>query len=102
MASKARKELNEWEKGRIEGRTEYMTDREIGRELRIPRQTISSFLTRLKSRHSSKNLPRPGRPRITTEAQNKRIIAAAETNTHVPFASLQNIVNVPVSTSTIQ
>jgi len=102
MASKARKELNELEKGRIEGRTEYMTDREIGRELRIPRQTISSFLTRLKSRHSSKNLPRPGRPRITTEAQNKRIIAAAETNTHVPFASLQNIVNVPVSTSTIQ
>ena len=79
-----------------------MTDMEIGRELHVPRQTISSFLTRLKSRHSSENLSRPGRPRITTKAQDKRIIATAETNTRVPFASLQNIVNVPASTSTIR
>ena len=79
-----------------------MTDIEIGHELHIPRQTVSSFLTRLKTRHSSENLPRPGRPRITTKAQDKRIIAAAETNTRMPFASLQNIVNVPASTSTIR
>ena len=102
MASKPRKELSEWDKGRIEGRSEYMTDIEIGRELHIPRQTVSSFLTRLETRQSSENLPRPGRPRITTKAQDKRIITAAETNTRVPFASLQNIINVPASTSTIR
>jgi len=79
-----------------------MTDTEIGHELHIPRQTISSFLTCLETRHSSENLSRPGRPRITTKAQDKRIIAAAETNTRVPFASLQNIINVPASTSTIR
>src|SRR5579859_1508711 len=102
MASKPRKELSEWDKGRIEGRSEYMTDIEIGRELHIPCQTVSSFLTRLETRQSSENLPRPGRPRITTKAQDKRIITAAETNTRVPFASLQNIINIPASTSTIR
>ena len=100
MASEPRKELSEWDKGRIEGRSVSMTDAEIGRELHIPRRTVSNFLTRLKNRQSSENLHRHGRPRITTEAQDKRIIAAAETNTHVPFASLQNLVNVPTSTST--
>ena len=68
MTSEQRKELSEWDKRRIEGRSEYMTDMEIGRELNVPRQTISSFLTRLKSRHSLENLSRPGRPRITTKA----------------------------------
>ena len=37
-----------------------------------------------------------------TKAPDKRIISAAETNTRTPFASLQNIVNVPASTSTIR
>ena len=79
-----------------------MSDAAIGRELHIPRQTVSSFLTRLKTRHISTNLPRPGRPRITTEAQDKCIITAVETHTQVPFASLQNIVNIPASISILR
>ena len=102
MAPKQRRELNQWDKGRIEGRSTSMTNSEIGRQLRIPRRTISNFLTRLETRKTSINLPRHGHPRITTEAQDKHIIAAAETNTCVPFASLQNIVNIPASTSTIR
>jgi len=102
MASKPRKELSEWDKGRIEGRSGYMTDTEIGCDLHIPQQMVSSFLTCLKIRHSSKNLSRPGRPRITMKVQDKHIISVAETNTRVRFASLQNIVNVPASTSTIR
>src|SRR5438270_6101114 len=102
MASKPRKELSEWDKGRIEGRSEYIKDIEIGHELNIPHQTVSSFLTCLKTRQSSENLPRPGRPQITTKAQDKCIIAAVETNTRVPLALLQNIVNVSASTSTIR
>ena len=79
-----------------------MTDAEIGHELHISRRTVSNFLTYLENRQSSKNLPRHGCPRITTEAQDKCILSAAETNAHVPFASLQNIVNIPASMSTIR
>ena len=78
-----------------------MTNAEIGRQLQIPRRMVSNFLTCLKTHKTSINLPCHGCPRITTEAQDKRIIAATETNTCVPFASLQNIVNIPASTSTI-
>jgi hypothetical protein len=79
-----------------------MSDAAIGHKLHIPCQTVSSFLMRLKTRHISANLPRLGRPRITTEAQDKRIITAAETHTHMSFALLQNIVNVPASISTLK
>src|SRR5579859_4225922 len=102
MVLKSQKELSEWDKGRIEGQSEYMTDKEIGRELHIPCQTVSSFLTCLETRQSSENLPWPGHSRITTKAQDKYIITAAETNTRVPFTSLQNIVNVPAFISTIR
>ena len=102
MSQAPRKELSQWDKGRIEGRSEYISDSQIERELYIPRRTVSSFLMCLRNRQSSRNLPRHGRPRITTKAQDKRIIAAAETNTRVPFASLQNIVNIPASTTTIR
>ena len=102
MASEPRKELSQWDKGRIEGRSLSMTDTEIGRDLHIPQRTVSNFLTRLENRHSFENLPRHGRPQITTEVQDKCIIATADTNTHVPFTSLQNLVNVLASTSTIR
>src|SRR5579859_7559690 len=102
MALESQKELSEWDKGRIEGRSGSMSDREIGHELHIPHQTVSSFLMCLKTQHSSENLPRPGHPRITTKAQDRQIIAASEANTHVPFAALQNIVNIPASTTTIR
>ena len=102
MASKPRKELSQWDKGRIEGRSVSMTDTGIGHELHVPRQTVSNFLTRLRTHKSPNNLLRQSRPRITTEAQDKCIIAATKANTHIPFASLQNIVNVPVSTRTIR
>ena len=79
-----------------------MTDTKIGQELHIPQRTVSNFLTRLRTRNTSNNLFRPGRPRITTKAQDKCIIAITEANTHVLFASLKNIVNVPASTTTIR
>ena len=102
MSSSSRKELSEWNKGRIEGWSEYISDGQIGRDLQIPRRTVSNFLTCLRKRQSLRNLSRLGRPRITTKAQDKHIISTAETNTRTPFASLQNLVNVPASTSTIR
>jgi hypothetical protein len=97
-----RKELSLWEKGKIEGHSQSMTDSAIGCDLHIPRHTVSNFLTRLRIRQTPDNLPCPGRPRITTSSQDKYIITAAEANTHVPFTSLQNIVNVPASTTMIR
>ena len=42
-----RKELTDYQKGQIEGRASTMSCTEIGEELGIPRQTVSSFLQRL-------------------------------------------------------
>ena len=50
----------------------------ISRLLSIPRRTVSNFIARLKNRGMHSNLEHPGRPQITTTAQNKRIIAAAK------------------------
>ena len=44
MPTEPRKELSQWDKGRIEGRSESMMEGEIGRQLHIPRRTVSSFL----------------------------------------------------------
>jgi len=71
MLTEPRKELSQWDKGRIEGRSESMTEGEIGRQLHIPRRTVSSFLRRFKSRQTTNNLFRHRRPRITTKAQDK-------------------------------
>src|SRR5579859_3051790 len=79
-----------------------MSHAAISCELNIPRRTVSNFLTRFKSRGTLTNLPHPGWPRITTVSQDKRIIAAAETHTRVPFAELPNIINIVASESTIR
>ena len=94
--------LFDYDKGRIEGRMRSMSHAEISLETGIPRRTVSNFISCLKTRHTPNNLPLPGRPRITTAAQTKRIIAAAEANTRVLFTQLPNVVNIPVSESTIR
>ena len=73
----------------------------ISRSLSIPRRTVSNFIARLKNRDIRANLEHSGQPRITTTAQNKCIIATAETHTHVPLAELRSITNVDISKSTI-
>lgn len=102
MACHSRTELSEFDKGRIEGRIGSMSHKEISQELAIPRTTISSFISRLKTRGNAKNLFRPGRPRKTTSAQDKRIVAAAEAHSRVPLKELSNIINIDLSTRTLQ
>ena len=102
MAPTLRKVLSDMDKARIEDRIVSMSHGAISRSLSIPRRTVSNFIARLKNRGTHANLEHPGRPRITTTAQNKRIIAAAETHTHVPLAELRSITNVDVSKSTIR
>src|SRR5579859_4294195 len=101
MASPQRMELSDFDKGRIEGLSASMSHGEISLQTGIPRRTISDSLARSKNRQTPNNLTRPGRPRITTIAQDKCIIAAAQANARVPFSELPNIVNIPASVSTI-
>jgi len=80
-----RRELTDFQKGQIEGRRYTLSHAEIGRELNIPRWTVSSFLTRLDNRQTPTNLPRPGAPRKTSASDDRYIVHAAETNTHQPL-----------------
>src|SRR5579859_695045 len=91
MASAPPKELSLYDKGRIEGRSKSMTDGEIAHDLHIPRRTVSNFRTRLRIHQTTENLPRPGRPRIMTASQDKRIMSAAEANTDAGYNLLKNL-----------
>src|SRR5579859_3118327 len=102
MALPQRMELPDFDKGRIEGLSASMPHGEISLRTGILRRTISDFLVRSKKRQTPNNLTRPGCPRIMTIAQDKRIIAAAQANTCIPFSELPNIVNIPASVSTIR
>ena len=77
-------------------------DIKISQELHISHKMVSSFLMHLESQQSSENLSQLGYPQIAIKTQDKSIITAAETNTCVSFTLLQNIINVPIFTSTIQ
>jgi hypothetical protein len=81
---------------------ESMSHAQIFHETGIPRRTVSNFIKRLENRHSTENLPRPGRLRKMTASEDKRIIAAAETHTRSPFTELPNLTNIDTSVSTIQ
>ena len=43
MSSSSRKELSEWNKGRIEGQSEYISDGQIGCNLQIPGEQYPTF-----------------------------------------------------------
>src|SRR5579859_4456588 len=102
MALPQRMALSDFDKGRIEGLSASMSHGEISLQTGIPRRTISDFLAHSKKHQTPNNLTRPRRPRITTIAQDKHIIAAAQANTCVPFSELLNIVNIPASVSIIR
>jgi len=74
---------------------------DIGVQLNIPRSTITSFLKRTQTRQSTKNLPRPGRPRKTSATVDRYIVRTAETQTRLPFKELKNVTNVDVSIRTL-
>ena len=58
-----RKELMDYQKGGIEALSHHENPTEIGKELHIPRRTVSSFLQRSEERGFMEIFSRPGRPR---------------------------------------
>ena len=102
MAPMLQKVLFDVDKARIEDCIVSMSHGAISHSLSIPRRTVSNFIAHLKNRGIRVNLQHPGQPRITTTAQNKCIIAAAETHMDVPLAELWSITNMNISKSTIR
>src|SRR5947207_1207590 len=66
MTPESRRELSDWDKGRIEGRRKSMSHGDIGRELHIPHRTISDFLHHLDERDMIDNISCSERPRATS------------------------------------
>ena len=92
----------DYQKGQIEGRSESMSHSEISKELGIPRRTISNFLNRLKLRENNENLPHPGRPRKTTQSDDRYLAYAAEARSDQTLKELCNTTNIGISIQTIR
>src|SRR5947207_8225416 len=94
--------LTDIERGEIIMLSKINSHGKISNELGIPRRTISSFLERLKTRHSPNNLPHPDRPRKTSEKFNRWLVRTALIETRLPLKELKSIANIPVSEQTIR
>ena len=96
------KELSDIQKAQIVALEPGFSHAKIGAQLNIQRPTITKFLQRFKSRDSIENLPRPGRPRKTSETGDRWIVRNAESETRVPLKKLKNILNIDLSEQTIR
>jgi transposase len=97
-----RKQLTNFQKGRIVALKDLMSHRKIGIRLKIPHQTVSSFLERLATRGSIENLHRSGAPRKTSISDDRYIVRTAECNTRIPLAELRTETITNISEQTIR
>ena len=95
------KPLTDFQEGEIDALRPYFSHHEIGRQLGIPRRTVSNFLQRLDERGSFDKLHPPGRPRKTSISDNRYIARTAELETRVPLAELRRDVGLNVSEQTL-
>ena len=89
------------QKAQIVALEPHFSHADIGVQLDIQRPTITKFLQRFKNHKSIKSLPRPGRPRKTSETGDRWIVHNAESETRVPLKQLKNILNIDISEQTI-
>src|SRR5271169_3268442 len=97
-----RHELTDFQKGEIVEGCKLAKQAEVARDLKIPRQTVSSFLSRYDQRQSADNLPRDGAPHKLSAADIRYIVRTAESQTRIPFAELRVDTNSTVSVQTIR
>src|SRR5579859_3573308 len=91
------------EKGRVmQAHLDGKSYSEIGAELNIPASTIGSFIERCHKRKSHTNLPHVGRPRKTSNREDRYIIRTALDNTAISNSVLRDITNQDLSVSTIR
>jgi len=95
--------LTEFQKGEIVEGCKLATQAEVARDLQIPRQTVSSFLSRYDQRQLPDNLPHHGAPRKLTASDVQYLVRTAESETHAPLTEIAvNTTFSNVSTQTLR
>ena len=95
-------ELTDIQNGEILRLIPHFSEREIGRQLGIPHETVNDFIHRYQIRQSTENLPRPGKPSKLSKRSDRLLVRLAESKTRIPFYELKNELNQDVSKRTIQ
>ena len=102
MAPAQWKELNKWNKRRIERQRWSISHGNILHELNIAHQTIFDFLKRFNELSFVENLPWVGRPWATSDSYVWYLrYTILKGNTHILLAELCNVTNTQVLVSTI-
>jgi len=97
-----RHELTDFQKGEIIALASHFSRSNISRQLWVPRQTVSSFLTRYNKRGSIENIQHCGRPRKTSSADDQHIVNIAESHSRVPLTEIKDLTNLDISKQTIR
>jgi transposase len=103
MAKTRAPRLTDYQKGQIDVyRGQGYSYRELEHMLRIPRATINSYVTRSEKRDSYENNKHTGRPRKTSEHDDRILIRKALADTKMPMRELKWISNSNLSISAIK
>ena len=95
-------ELTDVQKAEIVALEPHFSHAEIGMQLNIQRPTVTKFLQQFKIHQSIQNLPRPGRRQKTSKTGDRWLVRNAESQMHIPFKRLKNILNMDISRQTIR
>ena len=89
-----RRELTVLQKGKILGLLEANASyAEIARQTTLHKNTIRNFCERYRTRGNHENLKRSGAPRLTTEAQDRKLSAAALADTRLKHIQVKEQIN---------
>jgi transposase len=103
MARTRAPELNAYQKGRIDAYRDLgYSYGHIEQILHIPKTTIGGYIRRSKNRESIENKKHTGRPRKSTERDDRFLIRKAIADTKMPLRELQWISNSNLSISGIK
>ena len=93
-------ELMDFQKVKIVEGCKLAKQAEVARDLKIPRQTVSSFLSPYNQQPSPENLSHDGAPRKLTASDIRYLVHTAESKTYIPLAEIA--INTTFSTVSIQ
>jgi transposase len=102
------KELTDFERGEIIGlyKGKKYTQTEIIKILKHPKSTVGDVIKKYNEQGLTSTLPRPGRPKILSERDNRQLIKITKNNRNKTLEEItedfNEIINKPVSSRTIQ
>lgn len=76
--------------------------RKAGRDFGIKPGTAQGIWDKFRKNRSTENLPRSGRPKKTTDREDRLIVREALKKRRQPFCEIANAINADVSTSTVR